>query len=306
MEKMHVKFMGYQGPNSVHTAGARTFGEALVDAVGRDVTFELEESILKLGLPAGNLATMVEAGELDFCYTSTMRCAKAVPELGIFELPFVVESREALYRALDGELGAMFQARVEAETPFKILGFWDNGFRHVTNSVRPIHTPEDCEGLTIRTQKSDLHGETFRAFGFKPTGTDIKEYVDTVATDRFHAQDNPLTNTYNFGVHKHHRYVTVSGHFFGITIHICSKDKFNSWPGWFQDAVLEAAAKATAHQRGLAGQEDEMILSKLDPEENEVTILDAEERAAFKKKVEPLLETYRTKFGPEMFELLEN
>ena len=218
MDKIRIRFGGYQGPDSINTAAARTFGSQLLEAAMSTVAFELEESVLDLGLRAGDLPEMVASGELDLCYTSSIRCAKVVPELSIFELPYLINDRTALFSALDGELGRFFCARVAEETPYMLLGFWDNGFRHISNSVRPIRTPEDCQGLTIRTQMSELHGDVFRAFGFKPTGTDIKDFIADIATVRFQAQDNPLTNIYNFDVHKHHRYITLSGHFYGLTV----------------------------------------------------------------------------------------
>ncbi len=216
----------------------------------------------------------------------------------------MINERSSLFTALDGELGAILGKRFETETAFKLLGFWDNGFRHISNSVRPIRRPEDCRGLAIRTQMSELHGDVFRAFGFKPTATDIKDFLDGIETDRFQAQDNPLTSIYIFDIHKHHRYITLSGHFFGVTLLLCNRETFESWPGEVQKAVVRATNLATAHQRLLAREQDEAVLSKLSPDENEVIVLDPEERNAFEKKVAPLLESYRAKFGPDLFTLL--
>ena len=69
-------------------------------------------------------------------------------------------------------------------TPFRLLGLWDNGFRHLTNRVRPIRTPADCRGLRIRTQMSELHGEALRALGFVPIPVDVKE-GDTVIYSKY-------------------------------------------------------------------------------------------------------------------------
>lgn len=299
-----MRFGGYQGPDSIHTAAAQAFGSKILETHSSTVNFELEQSVQDIGFKAGDLPNLVASGELELCYISSIRFAKAVPEISIFELPYLVKDRVSLYSALDGELGRLLSARLEEETPLKVLGFWDNGFRHISNSVRPIRTPEDCQGMAIRTQMSALQGETFRAFGFNPTGTDINDFLDTIETDRFQAQENPLTSTYIFGMHKHHRYITMSGHIFGLSVFLCKRDVFEKWPPELQESVLGAAKMATAYQRQLAGEQDEIVLSKLRANGNEVTFLQPEERAAFEQKVASLQQRYREKFGPELFELL--
>ena len=304
MEKIRLRFGGYQGPDSIHTAAAKAFGSKILETQNSAVNFELEQSVQDIGFKAGDLPRMVASGELEFCYISSIRFAEAVPEISIFELPYIVKDRVSLFSALDGELGRLLSARLEAETPLKVLGFWDNGFRHISNSVRPIRTPEDCQGMAIRTQMSALQGETFRAFGFNPTGTDINDFLDTIETDRFQAQDNPLTSIYIFGMHMHHRYITLSGHFFGLSLLLCRRDVFEKWPPELQESVLAAAKTATTYQRKLASEQDEIVLAKLRSNGNDVTFLQPEERDAFEQKVASLQERYREKFGPELFELL--
>ena len=89
-----------------------------------------------------------------------------------------MQDRAKIYRALDGELGDFFKQKIHAETPYRVLGFWDNGFRHVTNRVRAIHTPHDCKGIRIRTQMSDFIGTVFRTIGFEPVAMDIKFFLE--------------------------------------------------------------------------------------------------------------------------------
>lgn len=304
MDTLVFRLGGYQGPNSVHTRGAVRFGEVLErEAPGR-VKFELVGNVLDLGRKSGDLPAMVENGELEACYISSVRFAPAVPELTIFELPFVVRDRARAMGALDGPLGALIRERMLERTPFRALGFWDNGFRHFTNKVRPIRTPADCKGLRIRTQVSELHGETLAALGFVPIPVDIKEYVEQIATERFQAQENPLTNTFNFNVQRYHRYFTLSGHFFGISVLVCGKTQFARWPAEVQRAVEQAAKEANAHQHELAAAEDDEILAKLDPRETEIARLTSAEHDAFVKAVEPVLAKHRKNLDPKLFDYI--
>lgn len=306
MQKFEIKFGGYQGPDSIHTAATRLFGSVLLDQQDIPIKFNLEESILDRGLKAGDLPKMVASGTMDICYTSSVRCAKAVPEISIFELPFLIDDRSSLFKALDGELGTYFCDRIEQQTPYKLLGFWDNGFRHISNSVRPIRRPQDCRGLAIRTQMSILHGEVFRAFGFKPTAIDIKDFLETIDTDRFQAQDNPLTSIHIFNIHKHHRHITLSGHFFGVSLLLCHRGKFEDWPEEVQKLITKTTKQATTCQRQLASEQDEIVLAKLDTEDNEIICLSPDERNAFKKVVAPLMDHYQEKFDSKLFKLLKN
>jgi TRAP-type transport system periplasmic protein len=301
MSRLHLKFGGYQEPASIHNRAAERFGELLEERLGDRVAFELIGSILKIGRKSGDLVPMTERGELSFCYMSTVRFSGAAPELRVLELPFVVKDRAGAFAALDGELGAAARDKIERSTKVRVLGYWDNGFRHLSNRVRSIRRPEDCRGLRIRTQMSELHGETFRTLGFEPLAVDIKDFTEQIGSDRFHAQDNPLTNIVNFGVHNHHRYITLSGHFWGASALVCNAEQFRGWPKDVQETVVAAAQEATAHQRRLAAAEDAEMMKKFDPARNEVIRLTDAERGAFIEAVEPVVQQHRREFGPRLF-----
>jgi TRAP-type C4-dicarboxylate transport system substrate-binding protein len=298
-----LKFGGYQAPASIHNRAAQHFGAALERRLGDKVAFELIGSVLDLGRNSGELPEMVESGELDFCYISTVRFSKPVPELQLFELPFVVKDRPTIIAALNGALGKLLERRMLESTPFRALGFWDNGFRHLS-AIRPIHRPEDCRGLTIRTQISDLHVECFRALGFEPLPVDVKVFVDEIATGKYQAQDNPLTNTYNFGVHHYQRYITLSGHFWGASAFICKQSTYAQWPADVRAAVDAAALEANAEQHRLAAAEDEAIMAKFDPREVEIIRLTPAEHDAFVAAVQPMLAKHRKGLGAELFRYL--
>ncbi len=304
MKPIVIKLGGYQKPTSVHTRAAVRFGQVLEQKLGDQIRFELVGDVLALGRKSGDLPRMVESGELSLCYISTVRFTSAVPEFKLLELPFVVPDRATISRALAGELGDLYRSRMRDATPFRLLGLWDNGFRHLSNKVRPIRTPEDCRGIRIRTQMSELHGEAFRALGFEPIPADVKEFVEEIGTDRFQGQDNPLTNIFNFGVHHHHRYITLSGHFFGMSALICNAAHYDSWPPAVQSAVEAAAVEATALQRQLAAAEDAEILTQFDPDQTDIVSLNDAERDAFVQAVEPMRAKYRREMNSRLLELL--
>ncbi len=299
-----IVFGGYQKPASIHNQAALRFGDVLRQRLGARIDFQLIGNVLELGRNSGDLPLMVESGELSCCYISTVRFTRWVPELAVIDLPFVVRDRASVQRALNGELGVFFKKRFEASSPFKLLGLWDNGFRHLTNKVRPIRTPADCRGLKMRTQMSASHGEALAALGFVPIPADVKEFTEQIGGDRFDAQDNPLTNTYNFGVHQYHRYITMSGHFFGASAMIFNAARYAALPADVRAAIDEAAAIATAYQHQLATAEDAAILTKLDPKENEITTLSSAEHGAFVAAMQPIFAKYRDQLDARLFDML--
>lgn len=306
MKPTHITLGGYQPPASVHNQAARILGRELNARLGEAINFEMDGNMVSSrGIQAMELPVMVEAGELSMCYFASSYLADKVPELGIFDLPFVVDDRAKVYAALDGALGDLLKARFRENTGLRVLGFWDNGFRHFTNGVHPIHGPDDCAGLSIRTMSSDLHQQTFRLLGFEPTFVDVRDLVEAAKSGRIDAQENPLTNTYNFGTHHYHRHITLSGHFYGMVLVLANNAAYQSWPESVRDAVNEAMVVATAAQRKLAEAEDAQILDKLDPAENEIVHLSDAERAAFKTAVSPLLTEQRKILGDELFAHVE-
>ncbi len=299
-----IRLGGYQKPASIHTRACLRFGERLREQLGDKVDFQFVPDVLALGHKSGELPQMVERGELSMCYISSLRFTQWVPQLGIFDLPFLFHDRSAAYRALDGALGSRLREQLLEKSPYRLLAYWDNGFRHFSNKIRPIRTPADCKGIRIRIQMSEVQAESLRLLGMEPILEDIKIFVEQIGGDRFDAQDNPLTNIVNFNVHKHHRYITMSGHVFGVACLMCNQAQFNSWPKDVQQAVIEAANAATAYQRQLAAAEDDEMLKRLDPAENEVVKLTASEHQAFVEAVKPVTDKYRKALGEEWFGLL--
>lgn len=295
-----ISFGGYQSAASIHNRAAEIFGAALQKDLGDSVNFTLIGNVIEQGHKAADLLTMVESGDLSLCYFSTSYLAERVPEFALLDLPFLIEDRAQAYRILDGGLGDHLSARLAAVSGYQVLGFWDNGFRHFSNRKHPIRTPNDCKGLTLRTLFSELHAEVFRLLGFEPIALDVKDLLSATASGEIDAQENPLTNTYNFGLHKHHPYITLSSHFFGAAALLCNRQQFESWPIQLRDAIRAAVDIATPAQRQLAAEEDVTVLEKLIEAGTDIVRLTPAERAGFAATVAPIVDEQRRKFGDDL------
>ena len=304
MARIRIDFGGYQPPASVHSRAAEVLGRTLAERLGDAVDFEVTGNVIDQGRNAADLLDMVARGEMTMCYFSSSYLAEIAPEIALLDLPFSIADRARGYALLDGRFGALLRERLEHATDYRLLAFWDNGFRHLSNRVRPIHAPEDCEGLRIRTLFSKVHQETFAALGFQPVPLDVKELISGVREGTIDAQDNPLTNIYNFGIHEFHPHITLSAHFFGVAVLLCHKTTYDSWPSEMESAMQEAVAEATAAQRGFASAEDDEVAAHL-AEAGVVPVeLTDDERAAFIDAVAPVVDRHRARFDPRTLELL--
>lgn len=283
MEAQVIRMGGYQGPASVHNRATYVLGEALAEKTGGETSVTLIEDVTKLGRNSLDLFDMVEGNELDACYFASSYLVHRVPNLAVFDLPFAIRDRETIYSLLDNGLGEEIKADVARRTGFVVLGFWDNGFRHFTNRLHAIRTPDDCKGLSIRTMNSVIHQETFRALGFQPDFIDIKDYPTAVRTGVVDAQENPLTNTVNFAVHETHPYLTMTGHFYGTSLVLGNAERIAAWPKELRAAFDAAMQAATVAQRRLANEEDERCFPILSEAGVEVIRPGDFDRPAFEK-----------------------
>ncbi len=279
-------------------------GKALASRLGDALAFELEGNVIDAGHKAADLLAMVESGDKTMCYFASSYLAERVPEIAVLDLPFTITSRAQAYRALDGALGERLAERVAAMTGYRVLAFWDNGFRHLSNRVRPIRTPEDCRGLRLRTLSSALHTETFRRLGFDPVALDVKELLAAVRSGTIDAQDNPLTNIYNFGIHEFHPHITLTAHFFGAAVLLCHKASYDAWPAEVRQAVEGAVAEATLAQREFAAAEDDRVRTALGSTDTEVIELTDAQHQRFHAVVAPVIEAHTERLGADWVDAL--
>jgi C4-dicarboxylate-binding protein DctP len=257
-----LHFAGYQPPRSVHTRALHALRERAA-RTGGALTITVTDSVVAMGRRAADLLSMVESGEIDGCYFASSYLAARVPQLGVFDDPFRAGSREQVFADLDGDVGESLAASVAAATNYRVLAWWDNGIRHISNGVRPIRTPADCVGLRLRTLDNARHQAAFRQLGFDPIFIDVADLPRAVAERTVDAQENPLTNLVNFNLHAHHTHISLTGHLLGIAILLVNRAAFDELPDAPRSGLIAAAAESTRIQRSLAFTEDAECLRML-------------------------------------------
>jgi len=285
MPSTTLRMGGYQAETSILTRALRHLAAGLSGSLGTPWQVDVIPNVTLRGHRATDLLTLVEEGTIEVCYFASSYLAGRVTSLGCFDKPFSVVDRARIYAELDGDLGARLAGDVAMHTGYRVLGFWDNGFRHISNRLRPIRHPGDCRGMRIRTLDNAMYQRVLAAIGFTPVVIDVKDLVRAVETHEVDAQENPLTNTTNFGLHRTHRHLSLTSHFHGVALLLANRAWFEALAPATQLAMLAASAKATAAQRQFAIAEDALCLEQL--RRDGVAIVSAEEIdvAAFRAAV---------------------
>jgi TRAP-type C4-dicarboxylate transport system substrate-binding protein len=291
--------MGGYGPSTTtHSRALKMIGDRLAAQFGEEVDIKYVWNVMDFGYKAEEVLWMSERGILTIAYQSTSYLTERVPELEYADLPFLFESLEQARAAMDGKLGAYMSRKIEERIPgYRMLGYFENGYRHVSNRLRPVRTPADMKGLRIRSLPSEMHARTYERMGAIPLVMDLKPAIAGLTSGEIDAQENPLANTVAYGVHKLHRYHTLTGHSYLSRGIYCNRAAFESWPQTLQTAMMQAVQEAILAQRDLAVREEEIAGKAIEDAGGEIVELTPGERAAFVQAVKPLHDEARARFG---------
>lgn len=222
------------------------------------------------------------------------------PRLQIEELPFAWARREQAYAALDGELGAKL-LEILSKKGIKGLAWYENGYRDLTNNVRPIREPSDLKGLKIRMAELKMRIDTFKLLGANPIPMAFPELFTALQQGTVDGQENPLAIIKTSKFNEVQKYLSTSGHIWGSVLLMINKDILEKLPADLQKILIRNAVKYRDIERKMIRESDVKILAELKKsmQVNEV------DKAAFRKAVAPIYESYRPVFGDELMKLVE-
>jgi TRAP-type C4-dicarboxylate transport system substrate-binding protein len=294
---------GYGPEKSAHGDGLAAFRRVVQTATDGEVEVEVTWNIMDEGRPNTDLFDLVEAGHMFLCYFSSSYLGSRVPELNVLETPFLFPDLTTAHRALDGSLGEALAGAVRSATGFEVLGFWDNGFRHLTNRLRPIHRPQDCKGMTVRMQPNAIHEELIRCWGAIPVAVELSAAIQLIVRLDVDAQENPLANTVAYGVDQVHPYVTMTGHLYGARGLFAHRRTLESFDPDLRQVVERAVRTAIEVQRKAATDLEISLRVRMEADGIEFVDLTAEERSAFVEASAPAIARAREGVPEALFEL---
>jgi TRAP-type transport system periplasmic protein len=225
------------------------------------------------------MVTALRTGALDMSANSQGAVANAVPEYAAFGMPFLFSTPAQAFKVLDGALGKEL-ADKSAEKGLIVLGYWDNGIRHMTNSKRPITKVEDMKGLKMRTPPDAVLVDIMQSLGAEAQQIKFAELYVALQQGVVDGQENPLVNIHASKLYEVQKHLALTSHMFQMTPFLIGKRSWDKLSDADRKAVTEAAAEATALQRKLAQEADDKLLAELKAKGVQVTTVD---KAAFEK-----------------------
>ena len=298
-----IRMGGYGPPTTGFSRALKRIGDLLEAEFGDGVEVKYVWNIMDLGYRAEDILWLVEHGLLTLGYQSSSYLTDRVPELGIVDLPFLFSRTQSARAAMDGALGDILARKIEERVNFRVLGWFENGFRHISNRQREVRAPAHLVGQRIRVLPSKVQARTFELLGAVPLPMDLTQAIAMITAGTIDAQENPLSNTVAYGVHKFHRFHSLSNHFYVSRPIFLHRTAFDRWPADLRRAMQRAITGAVAFQRDLHVQEEEEARKAIGAQGCEVLELTAAERDAFASAVAPLINEARVTFGPALFDL---
>ncbi|MGB9412272.1 MAG: TRAP transporter substrate-binding protein [Pseudolabrys sp.] len=299
-----IRMGGYGPPSTGFSKSLKLIGDKLEAQFGNDVAVEYVFNIMDHGHKAEDILTLVMDGSMTLGYQSSSYLTDRVPELGFVDLPFLFSTNGQARAAMDGELGRFLVRKTEERINYRILGWFENGFRHISNRLRPIHVPADMKGMKIRVLPSEIHKRTFELLGAIAMRMDLTEAIAMIKAGTLDAQENPLANTVTYDVHKFHKFHTLTNHFYISRPIFLHRPSFESWPESVQRAMQTAVAEAVSFQRELAIEEHGQSRNAIEAESCKINALTPGEHDAFVAAVQPLLNDSRKTYGDATFKMV--
>ncbi len=305
MEKrIQIRMGGYGPATTGFSRSLKFIGDRMERQFGDRIDVKYVWNIMDFGYRAEDILWLVENGLLTLGYQSSSYLTDRVPELSFVDLPFLFAQRDTARAGVDGKLGQFLAGRIEERVNYRILGWYENGFRQISNRLRTIHSPDDMKGMRIRVLPSEVQARTFALLGAVPLRWDLTEAIAAIKAGTIDAQENPFANTVTYHVHKFHHFHTVTNHFYISRPIFLHRTAFDAWPKDLQEAMRDAVTASVAFQRELAIEEDASARKALVDQGCQITELTAGEHALFKSAVEPLWADARKTYGKAMFEMM--
>jgi TRAP-type C4-dicarboxylate transport system substrate-binding protein len=299
-----IRMGGYGPPTTSFSRSLKLIGDTLQAQFGDRIDVKYVWNIMDFGYRAEEILWLVEDGVLTLGYQSSSYLTDRVPELGFVDLPFLFDERDRARAAIDGALGQFLAERIEERVNYRILGWFENGFRQISNRLRQLHVPADLKDMRIRVLPSEVQVRTFALLGAVPLRWDLTEAISAIKAGTIDAQENPFANTVTYGVHKFHHFHTVTNHFYISRPIFLHRPAFDGWPADLQAAMREAVKRAIVFQRDLAIEEDREARAAIGAAGCEIAALTADEHDQFRAAVAPLLDEARFTYGDKMFGLI--
>ncbi|SDB37186.1 tripartite ATP-independent transporter solute receptor, DctP family [Desulfonatronum thiosulfatophilum] len=299
-QKMNIRLAHVVNEQDGFHIAALKFKEIVEERTGGNVTVALFPNA-----QLGDERTLLEGmqmGIVDMGVITNGPVANFVEEIAVFELPFLFPNPEAAYKVLDGPIGRELLNNLE-RVNLKGLAYAERGFRNLTNSVRPVNSPEDIVGLKIRVMENPVYIDTFTTLGANAVPMAWTEALTAMRQKTIDGQENPVNVIHSFKLFEQQSHLSMTRHTYAPAIFVMGLAKWRSLGPDYQEIFLEAAQQAAEHGRHVNAEMEAGQLEEL--REAGMEIIMEPDVAAFREKVKPVHAKYGEKFGAYLQRILD-
>lgn len=248
----------------------------------------------------------VQLGTIEMAVLSTAPFAGFFEKMMVLDLPYLFTDEKVADKVLDGPFGDKLFDIMLQETGIRGLAWGENGIRHMANNIRPIKSPADIKGLKIRTQENQAHMDMISAFGGSPTPIAFPELYSSLQQGVIDGYENPISLITGMRFYEVTKYITLNAHVYGAYAFIVNDSFFQTLPEDLQTIIMEESKNWSKTEREFNRKQTEEGIDLIKEQGVEVTELSEEQINEFKELAKPIVDSYRTQIGEELFdELME-
>jgi tripartite ATP-independent transporter DctP family solute receptor len=291
--------LGHTGaPNHHYNLTCEKFAEAVKAKSNGEIDIKIFPSD-----QLGNQRQLVEGAQLgtvDMVLTSDSQLSSFIESYGVLNLPFLFRDIDHVAKAMDGPVGEYFSAEA-AKKGIVILGYWENGFRHVSNSRRPIEKLEDLKGLKLRTPNSQVTLESFRALGALPTPMSFGEIYSALQLGTVDGQENPIAHILTQKWYEVQKFFSLTSHQHNVEPLCMSKLIFDGLKPEYQKILLEEGKAHSAVSRAMVMDDENGQLEEL---KTKIAVNVVPDLKPFQDACKPVYDDARKKYGAIVDQIL--
>lgn len=258
-DKLELKFGHVGKPGSLFSASVEEFAKRANAKLGDKAEVQVFGSS-QLGKDS-ELLQKLKLGQVTFALPSSVMSSVA-DQFGVFEMPYIIKSRDHMKRVQTAIGESVFQAAANSKG-YRILAYWENGFRHITNNLRAIDKPEDLKGIKLRTPKGAWRVKMFKLYGANPTPMSFSEVFTALQTSVIDGQENPYAQIASAKFQEVQEFLSITGHVYTPAYALVSDSHFAKLPEDVQQILTETAQETQAFVYDLAAQLEKDLLQQL-------------------------------------------
>lgn len=279
------------------TKGLKKFAEIIEKESGG----KLKGEVFADGLLGGDRQVLeaLQMGTVQGTAVSTGVVAAFAPRFDAFDLPYLFKDKATAYKVFDGPIGTELLNDLP-KAKLVGLGYWENGFRHVTNNKRPIQTAEDFKGLKLRTLESKVHVEFWKMMGTNPTPMSFSQLYSAMEQGVVDGQENPYGNVVSSKFNEVQKYLSNTGHVYNANVFLVSKVFWDKCTDQEKEIIKKAAIEARDYQRKLNEEEDQSSVKLLTEKGMKINDLNPGEKEKIMEMAKPLYESVAKSIGGDL------